>query len=109
MDTFWEFCYGVRNMLQKQEVHKEVPRSNSPISRHTESPPQVNSYNCANINCINYVEDRSKWIQVKIKEHTYWLCSQDCWDEWLHSPGYVLWSPSNHFVPIKDPPHLSLE
>ena len=109
MDTFWEFCYGVRNMIAKEAPRKEPPRSNSPISSRAESPPQNRSYNCTNISCLNCVEDRSKWIHVKIKEHEYWLCSQDCWKEWLHSPEYVPWSPQRHFVPVREPPPLVLE
>ena len=109
MDTFWELCYGVRNMLSKQKVDKELPLRDSPISRCTESPTQDSSYNCANIFCMNSVEDLSKWKQVKIKQYNYWLCSQDCWNEWLNSPEYLPWSPLKHFVPIKDPPHLTLE
>jgi len=96
MDTFWEFCYGVRNILKTDKSTPIPPRSNSPISQRVESP--VNKYHdCAHVCCIQTTLDVSTWKHVHIKTRVYYLCSQHCWDEWLNSPDHSAWSPLRHF------------
>ena len=92
MDTFWEFCYGVRNILKPDKPEKSnPPRSGSPISRMAESP--VNKYHdCAHVCCVQTTLNLSTWKQVQIRNRIYYLCSQQCWDEWLNSPDYSTWS-----------------
>lgn len=106
MDTFWEFCYGVRNMLRPENPEKTIPKSQSPISRRADSP--VHSYyHCAHMCCVQTTLDVSTWNHVKIKERVYYLCSQHCWDEWLNNPDS--WSPMRAFDTVKEPPPLVLE
>lgn len=110
MDTCCIFCYDTRRKKQDKETQvKEPQRSTSPISRSAESPPQKESNSCANMCCVYTTENLSEWKHIRIQKQNYWLCSQDCFDEWINSTEYTPWSPLRHFVPVGEPPPLVLE
>ena len=103
MDTFWEFCSGVRKKLLPDESNK-VQRSESPITAY-------DAYDCSNITCINSTKDISTWKIVKTKTYMYCMCSQDCYDEWLNRPFQSPWSSPVYKIKnsTQDIPPLELE
>ena len=95
MDTFWEFCSGVRD---------------KPKVKRTVSPLPTPFYDCEYLFCVSSTQKLDdSWKTVKIKKRTFYLCSQYCWEQWLDTPKHVPCSPNAGFsqgeVP---PPPLSL-
>lgn len=102
MDTFWQFCTGVRESLAPKETEIK-PRSQSPV-------PENTGYECANTLCMNTTMDISTWTIVTKKQHMHCFCSQDCYDEWLSTPFRSSWtSPVYKISESKaEPPPLEL-
>jgi len=102
MDTFWQFCTGVRESLVPKETEIK-PRSHSPVPENTD-------YECANTLCMNTTVRLSTWKIVTMKQHMHCLCSEDCYDEWLSTPFSSRWmSPVYKIRESKsDPPLLDL-
>jgi len=101
MDAFWQFCSGMRQALDTE-----------PACPRAESPPPTREiwHDCANLLCVASAKDVTAWKQVKMRTRMFYLCSEDCWNEWLHTPPSSPWSPSIYGAPQPgDPPPLELE
>jgi hypothetical protein len=73
MESFWDFCAGVRDRLTTPE----------PTERPSSPPSLEFCYDCANYLCVNTTKDISSWKLVQKKKRQFYFCKHECWEEWL--------------------------
>lgn len=95
MNAFLEFCTGTRIANAIQSWKEESKRPASPIAAELEPPLTSEAIqklydviDCGNLLCIESTENTALWNEVRIRNKTYFFCSEPCYHEWLDSPQY---------------------
>lgn len=75
------------------------------------SPSSGNLYHltdCGNLACNEFTDNTSTWREVVCSNRVAFVCSEECYREWLTYPGQMLaWSPERKPAPSpKDPPPI---
>lgn len=75
------------------------------------SPSSGNLYHltdCGNLACNEFTDNTSTWREVVCSNRVAFVCSEECYREWLTYPNQLLaWSPERKPAPSpKDPPPI---
>jgi|MDSY01.2.fsa_nt_gb hypothetical protein len=95
MKSFLDYCtYSFKR-------NEEPPRAKSPS-------PET-KYQCGNFACIAETTSISNWITAKYDKRFVYLCSQQCYIDWLDMPSHLgAWSPTIPKHDLNDPPEMKL-
>ena len=107
MQSFIDYCSGFRRAHHMPAARVESPIPESVRRARARMKPL---FICGNFACVRETENKDEWKSVKIHEKKYYFCSEECYCEWLDSPGYLgSWSPPNVTTPVVSaPPDLNI-
>jgi hypothetical protein len=96
MNSFFEYC---TNTFQRHCEPKPVEKS----------PKRDPIFMCGNYACIQETKNPKDWIAAKFNSRYVYICSHECYNQWLDMPNYFgAWSPVQTVDQVHDPPSMKL-